>query len=278
MIPFKPSKISAVSPGQPISAAHYNSLVAGINRLMDAVASLPGGGGALLRLAELDEDLPQYQRAKSANQLYYDNDVSAGSDPMADWGLDDEYVAEIQNGVHLDGERVVLLWDKSSGRHVVFPFAQMHLAKLTTSLAAGSSASARIWKMGASEEEASTVSTFTVYDWTLGGGTIPSGTAVRVGLHRQSRRWYVLDVVPPKPFAVVSFGAALTTATESISGTLLHQYGYGADHASSSCTLYNMDDNAGGYIFSGASGAVAFAVYRGSGTSWQLVTPECPAS
>lgn len=193
----RPTKIRRVSPGQPISASHYNQLVDSINQLMDIVGGPPQRDTELFRVVDADEDIAPYERDKTANHLKYDDSVPAGSDPIVDWGTDDTYVSEIQNNAHLSGERVLLYYDRASGKQLVLPFTAWQLARLTSSLSAGGSATAKIYEASGGSESASSLDDVTVYDWTLRDDeTVDSGTNVIIGLHRQSRCWYVFEAKP----------------------------------------------------------------------------------
>lgn len=274
----RPAKISRVRPGQPISANHYNLLVDSINRLMDAVGGPPQNSAQLLRVVETDEDIESYQRDKTANHSKYDTSITAGNDPITDWGIDDTYVSEIQNSVHLSGERLMLYFDRASGKQLVMPFTNWHIAKLTSDLTAGSSASAKIWQMGASTEEASAVSDITVYDWLMDeDGFLQSGTKVYIAPHRQSRRWYVVGFYPLKEWGRAEFSQDFTTSDATVPGTLTDQWGYGADHTDTDITLHNLETGtASEYVFCGSSGGACWCRYMGTSDDWALVIPECP--
>ena len=276
----KPTKISRVKAGDPLSSKHYNQLVDSINLIMDAISGVEGLS-TTLRLIELDEDMTQFGRDKTGNRILYDLDVSAGSDPITDFGIDETYVSEVQNGIHLVGERLPLMFDRSSGKQLILPVLNWHIAKLTSSLSPGGTATATIWQVGASDEEASAITGVTVYDWALGDGAeaIASGTRVIVILHRQSRRWYVVGQISSgmKELGRATFDAAFSTVDEKVQGTLTNQYGVGASHTASSITLYNLEtDTDDVYEFFGREDDACICGYRGTGADWQIIIPQCP--
>jgi hypothetical protein len=279
----KPTKISRVRPGDQLSASHYNQLVDAINWLHDEVGGPPKAVEQQLRLVQLHDDVNRYREQKTGHGIYTTGTWSEGNDPILEWGsfADQTRIAEVQGSIHLAGERLPLWWDKSNGRHWVFPVANWHMAKLTSTLSPGSSATATIWKYGTTAEEASAITGVTVYDWLLGedSGSLPSGTRVIVMPHRQSRRWYVVSTVqyPLKDWARATADAAYTTASATVAGTLTNQYGFGPDHDDTSVTLHNLETKTAGlYVFSGASGSACWAKYSGYDDDWLIVITECP--
>lgn len=81
----------------------------------------------------------------------------------------------------------------------------------------------------------------------------------------------------PHLFCRFTAGAAFTTSSGSVSGTITNYYGFGKNHASSSATFANLLSHAAStYVFEGDSGDAGYAYYSGSGTTWQIVQMECP--
>lgn len=81
---------------------------------------------------------------------------------------------------------------------------------------------------------------------------------------------------PLKPFCRFTLNAALATSDASVAATITDQYGPGADHTTTTITVYNfLTHDAGVYQYEGDSGDAGKA-YWDSGTSWHVFDMECP--
>lgn len=79
-----------------------------------------------------------------------------------------------------------------------------------------------------------------------------------------------------KSFCTFTLGEELEDTDQTASATIEEQWGYGADHESTSITVYNMEKSGGDYEFYGDSGDYGRATYSGSGTTWYIENMECP--
>lgn len=103
---------------------------------------------------------------------------------------------------------------------------------------------------------------------------IPEDTDIWV--YRVGTQWFTCYSHAVKDWARATFNTALTSATATVAGTLVTQYGSGADHTDTSVTLHNLETSTPGlYVFSGVSGAACWAKYAGYGDHWLIVIPQC---
>lgn len=88
--------------------------------------------------------------------------------------------------------------------------------------------------------------------------------------------WITAWLDMPQLFCRFTANADFTTSSETVTGTIQSQFGPGRGHTTTSRTFYNLEDNAGGYVFEGDSGDAGFAVWD-SGSNWRIIQMECPA-
>lgn len=196
-----------VLPGEPITAGWANSVSSELRRAMRISAAYPlqitaGAFGVNFALAagngfdlvELIDTVEANDIDKTATLFSFN---SADTDPWIE-SLDGNaspivlaHVADAQQSLYLAGERHLTYWHPAAGQRVPLPGVQWHLGKLAGTLAAGGSATVEVWQVD-SGSHADSGSSVVAYDWLLASGeSLPSGTAVMILQHLQSKRWYV---------------------------------------------------------------------------------------
>jgi hypothetical protein len=118
----------------------------------------------------------------------------------------------------------------------------------------------------------------------INGQYLPEGTHVFAMWQRGSQdpgsygEWWISAGDTRKRWCRFTLSAAMTTSDSSKSATIHSQIGPGVAHTTTSITVNNLlTSSSGVYLFEGASGAAGLAVFD-SGTTWQIVNMECPAT
>jgi hypothetical protein len=183
-------EIDKVKPGDPVLAEQWNRVATAIKQLVSTLAlQTSDHRRSEIFVGELQGNVEADDTDKAANLMSLD--VDNGS--WEDLGVEYDSVYEPQGGCWLEGERLPLLHERSSGKLHILPMVQVLYGKLDNELTEEGSATMSVWEVDGSGDYVDTGSDVTVWDWCLSTGqTIAEGKKVIAAQFLQSRRFIVV--------------------------------------------------------------------------------------